>query len=115
MPSSHSAPLLLLPQNLYSTVLGIDLGFFAVFAQLTVSLTVGKPFSSPLVAFFLIPAHCNSSYTVIIIFSHIQASLSLRGKALFIRGCTQTHTELNCEKKIALNIHTKGREGFVWE
>lgn len=71
------------------------LGVFAVFAQLTfnhMSLTVGKAFSSPLAAFFLIPAHCNSNATVIIILkSHSGQPLAQREGSVYQRMHTKTY------------------------
>lgn len=119
--SSHSARLLLQPQSLYSTTLSINLGFLCcAFAQLTVnpmSLTVGKPFSSPLTAFFLIPAHCNSSSTVIIILKSHSGWLQ-REDSVYQRMHTDTHrAELrhkdSREERGHLEVKTEGQSAAV--
>lgn len=90
--SSSTAPASELPVYIPQPSLSI---FFAVYAQLTenpVSLTVGKPISSPLSAFFLIPSHYNISSTVItILHSLLARSLAKREASVYQRTHTNTH------------------------
>lgn len=102
--------ILLQPSTLYSTNSSVAWCYFTVSAQLITSamnVTVGKPFSSPLAVFFLIPAPLNSSSTVIIILkSHSGHPPAQRKGTVYQKTQTdRDRAEISVQEEIAEAPH----------